>query len=455
MSSPAPAPELEDELAAFRAQWRQEAERKRQQPASSTFASTSQADERRPHRRSDPPQDPPQSPERYAEHNAATETDEALARRLDGVTLETSSAGDEASNRRDRERDHAARERARPKSALELYEYAVFSEREGRMQDGSSRLSLRIPSGMRAPLMTPRCPILTGGTTRAALVNYRSAFRLDPDVDRAYHVASVAAQKQTRAAEPRMTGTGPSSIRPESGEFRFERTVQLGPDYDSRHEHRTQEEAQRESGRGDADSTHPSSSAFLLRSLLKSIAENPWVRPPPTVRASEDAPTSPREGESGAALEERPSDPPSSHIHLSGTATPTITPEEALASLNFIPADEEKPLPLARLPFEVLLLVLRHLVLSSMLPPPRSSGTAEEGPPTATSHSAAPPVPRSRKQPQKRTLREEMLHLEHELELDDVDRDWRSDVEALERFARVSRAARIVTLDSSLWRCVR
>ncbi|BGP55111.1 hypothetical protein JCM8202_004308 [Rhodotorula sphaerocarpa] len=422
MSSPAPAPELEDELAAFRAQWRQEAERKRQQPASSTFASTSQADERRPHRRSDPPQDPPQSPERYAEHNAATETDEALARRLDGVTLETSSAGDEASNRRDRERDHAARERARPKSALELYEYAVFSEREGRMQD--------------------------------ALVNYRSAFRLDPDVDRAYHVASVAAQKQTRAAEPRMTGTGPSSIRPESGEFRFERTVQLGPDYDSRHEHRTQEEAQRESGRGDADSTHPSSSAFLLRSLLKSIAENPWVRPPPTVRASEDAPTSPREGESGAALEERPSDPPSSHIHLSGTATPTITPEEALASLNFIPADEEKPLPLARLPFEVLLLVLRHLVLSSMLPPPRSSGTAEEGPPTATSHSAAPPVPRSRKQPQKRTLREEMLHLEHELELDDVDRDWRSDVEALERFARVSRAARIVTLDSSLWRAL-
>lgn len=294
----------------------------------------------------------------------------------------------------------------------------------------------------------------------AALVNYRSAFRLDPDVDRAYHRASVAAQKQTRAAEPRQTGSSiQPAAQPDSHEFRFERTVQLGPDYDAKQEHRTKEEAQRESGRADADSTHPSSTAFLLRSLLKSIAENPWVRPPPTVRSStSEVHAADQGGENGHVPKAAKATPTAVNAVADGTVTPSASSEEALASLHFIPADEEKPLPLARLPFEVLLLVLRHLVLSSMLPPPRSANSLEDAShgPLAQSAGATPAIsaPRSKRQPRKRTLREEMLMLELELELEDVDRDWRSDVEALERFACVCRAARIVTLDSGLWRAL-
>jgi hypothetical protein len=216
-------------------------------------------------------------------------------------------------------------------------------------------------------------------------VNYRSAFRLDPDVDRAYHLASVAAQKHSRGAEPNARVQAGSSTQQhqDAHEFRFERTLQFGPDYDSRQEHRTKEEAQRESGRADADSTHPSSTAFLLRSLLKSFAENPWVRPPPTVRtaggsAHPDAPqpTSPNKAPVSALPRGDKA------LTQEGTVTPSATPEEALAALHFIPADEEQPLPLARLPYEVLLLVLRHLVLSSMLPPPRLPTTSDD--PAAT-----------------------------------------------------------------------
>jgi hypothetical protein len=49
-------------------------------------------------------------------------------------------------------------------------------------------------------------------------------------------------------------------------------------------------------------------------------------------------------------------------------------------------------------------------------------------------------------------LKEEMAFLEADLELDEIG-EWRYDVEALERFALTCRAARVLTLDSSLWRC--
>lgn len=276
----------------------------------------------------------------------------------------------------------------------------------------------------------------------SALVNYRSAFRLDPDVDRAYNRASVAAQQHasTRSAEP--------AQRTDNAEWRFERTVQLGPDYNAEKEHRSAEEAQREIGSADADSTHPSSTAFLLNSLLKSFAENPYERPPPPVHAAAPGPTSPRTRSTalpptspfrGAA----PALPaaPSARAHGKGT----MTPEQTLATLHFIPLDEEQPLPLAHLPREVLLLILRHLVLSGMLHPPKS----------AHSESAAAEEHRFKgpKRLKRRTLREEMLLLEAELELQDVDRPWKSDVEALERFGRVCRAARVLTLDTGLWRC--
>lgn len=120
-----------------------------------------------------------------------------------------------------------------------------------------------------------------------------------------------------------------------------------------------------------------------------------------------------------------------------------MMPDQALATLHFIPLDEELPLPLAHLPREVLLLILRHLVLTGMLPPPKSAHAE----PSAEERRAKGP-----KRLRKRTLREEMVLLEAELELADVDRAWTSDVEALERFACVCRAARVLTLDNDLWR---
>lgn len=213
-------------------------------------------------------------------------------------------------------------------------------------------------------------------------------------------------------------------------EFRFERTVQLGPDYEASKEHRSKEEAHEETGgKIDKGSTHPSSTSFLLHSLLKSFAENPYERkrhPQPTSTS-----------------------PPKEHVQLPRADAPDerldpgLTSEQALADLHFIPANEEKPLPLTTLPREVLLLVLKHLVLSPMLAPPKSRENTED--------STNAPF-RSKRAPKKRTLKEEMLFLEAELDLEHVDREWKSDVESLERFSRVCRAARILTLDFVLWR---
>ncbi|GAA5853626.1 hypothetical protein JCM9279_005081 [Rhodotorula babjevae] len=413
MSSPPtkPAGELEDELASFRAAWLAETRRTKPPAASSTSATSTSS---RPARPAPPPAAAaPPKPSAVIDHqDTPSDVDAELAAQVAGVQL-----NDEVEPPTSPPRDKGkgkGKEHERPSSALELYALAVESEKQGRLND--------------------------------ALVNYRSAFRLDPDVDRAYNRASVAAQKHaaTRAAEP--------APHPDAAEWRFERTIQLGPDYDAKHEHRSAEEAQREVGNADADSTHPSSTAFLLNSLLKSIAENPYERPPPPVHAAAPGPTSPRRAQPpalppssppAAAQPLRPS-PSTSHAFGKGI----MTPDHALATLHFIPLDEEQPLPLAHLPREVLLLILRHLVLSGMLPPPKSA----HADPSAEEHRSKGP-----KRLRKRTLREEMILLEAELELTDVDRPWKSDVEALERFARACRAARVLTLDTGLWRslCLR
>ncbi|CEQ40293.1 SPOSA6832_01928 [Sporobolomyces salmonicolor] len=270
---------------------------------------------------------------------------------------------------------------------------------------------------------------LTRLFARAALVNYRSAFRLDPDVDKAWHIASRAAQ-----AHASSRGAAPHSLSSSNtDEWRFERTVQLGPDYEASKEHRPKEVAERETGKGDQDQTHPSSTSFLLSSLLKSIAENPYERPPPSVNAAAHSPTS---NENAPAPVTDASPKPS---------TQAISPEEALASLTFIPADEELPLPLANLPREVLLLILRHLLLSSMLPPPRPAHVEE---PTVFG--------KGKRALKKRTLKEEMLLVEEDLELENVEREWKSDVEALERFARQIKreesAQELVKLHGNDWR---
>jgi hypothetical protein len=203
-------------------------------------------------------------------------------------------------------------------------------------------------------------------------------------------------------------------------DFKFERTIQLAPDYVAEAEHRSVEAVERGTGSVDEDSTHPSSTAFLYNSLVRSIAANPWERPASTLDSS--------------SVSAAP--PPSSVVQ-------PMTPEEACAQLAFIPADPDLPLPLATLPREVLLFLLRCLSLSSVLPFPRSSHSIEGATPAKGKRGA-----------HKRSLKEEMAQVQTDLELEDVDREWKTDVEALERFAKTCRAARVLTLDAGVWRCV-
>ncbi|BGP39673.1 hypothetical protein JCM10449v2_003624 [Rhodotorula kratochvilovae] len=242
------------------------------------------------------------------------------------------------------------------------------------------------------------------GRLSDALVTYRSAFRLDPDMDRADHLAKTT-----------------------------EWTVQLAPDYDAAKERRSAQEAQREVGSADADATHPSSTAFLLTSLLKSIAENPYERAPPPVHAAAHGPTSPR-AQAGALPLTSPRGTAATLPPSADPAPPAVrsdaawmTPEEALATLHFIPLDKEQPLPLVHLPREVLLLSLQHLVLSSILPPPRGAHTD----PAQEEHRERGGGKRCH--PKRRTLREVMALLEAELKPQYADRPWKSEVEALKR----------------------
>ncbi|BGP47778.1 hypothetical protein JCM10450v2_003643 [Rhodotorula kratochvilovae] len=235
-------------------------------------------------------------------------------------------------------------------------------------------------------------------------------------MDRADHLA------KTTAAEP---SHGP----PHTQEW----TVQLAPDYDAAKERRSAQEAQREVGSADADATHPSSTAFLLTSLLKSIAENPYERAPPPVHAAAHGPTSPR-AQAGALPLTSPRGTAATLPPSADPAPPAVrsdaawmTPEEALATLHFIPLDKEQPLPLVHLPREVLLLSLQHLVLSSILPPPRGAHTD----PAQEEHRERGGGKRCH--PKRRTLREVMALLEAELKPQYADRPWKSEVEALKR----------------------
>lgn len=182
-------------------------------------------------------------------------------------------------------------------------------------------------------------------------------------------------------------------------------------------------------GTAHEDTTHPSSTAFLFQSLMRSIAANPYERPTPAIDVSSTS-TSP------------PVKPSPLHAKAE-VALSTTTLDQALADLTFLPEDPELPLPLLVLPREVLLLILRFLALTSVIPPPRPSHTNE-----------AAPAFKSKRGPRKKTLKEEMSAIEMDLELEDVDRPWKTDVEALERFARTCRAGRILTLDSGIWRAL-
>jgi F-box protein 9 len=179
------------------------------------------------------------------------------------------------------------------------------------------------------------------GRLHDALTYYRAAFRADPNVDRAYHRLQITGPASSPASDK-----DPDPV--DDLGFRFQKTVQLEPDYEE------------PAASKRPDDHHPSSTRKLLAPLLKSFRENPYV-------------------------------PPES------TSDESVAPPEDQSSTPFLPLDPQLPFPFAILPDETLL----H-VLSWVLAPPRP--------------------------------------LQH------------PDISSLERFSEVSRHARILTLDPTLWR---
>ncbi|KAK4049002.1 hypothetical protein OIV83_004363 [Microbotryomycetes sp. JL201] len=306
------------------------------------------------------------------------------------------------------------------KSALEVYGMAVNYEREGRLND--------------------------------ALTHYRRAFKMDPNVDRSFHRASIA-PKSLRGSEP-YAGSDPATARngPAAAsasadqEFKFERTIQVAPDYTPENEHRSVEAVERGMGKGKAtaDTTHPSSTGYLFDSLMRSIAQHPYERREDRRTVAADAPLS-------------SASPPTSPTPASKAATSV---QEALDSLTFIPFDPDKPVYLNALPREVLVQVLRTVALSSIVPPPRARSTAAHDdqlisvPSTGSSAPTTNQYQRKRG-PRKKTLREVNREIESDLHLEPFDkRAWQIDIEALERFARTCRFARILTLDIGIWKAI-
>ena len=231
----------------------------------------------------------------------------------------------------------------------------------------------------------------------AALSNYRSAFRLDPEIDKTYHRYTLS-QKSNNP---------PESLLPPSttDAFKFERTIQLHPDY-----------AEGENGES-SDSTNG-----FREGLLKSFAENPWVRPTESTEEEVD--------KEEKVLEK-------------------LSTAQVHASLGFIDADPIIPNLLSTLPHEILLLILRAVVLSSNLPPPAARYVEPIVPPANAT------TAKKGKSKFHRTIEDEMRSFQLELELPEIGpNEWEVDIESFERFARVCRHARIATLEESLWRTI-
>ncbi|KAI8455639.1 hypothetical protein BY996DRAFT_4580607 [Phakopsora pachyrhizi] len=223
---------------------------------------------------------------------------------------------------------------------LTLYAHAVYYERTGLLDD--------------------------------ALLCYRKALRLDPMIDKAYHLLKP---NEIEAIERQFNLN--YCIGNESwSEFRFSRTLESQENYYPM----TQLETP------NADANHPSSTAKLLKELLKSFINNPWKR---NQQSRDD------KDESEADLLNITS------VELEDNNEPEedrkATDQESL-SMKFEISDLNLPCPISKIPPELLLLIL-----------------------------ANPSIDRSK------------LHLTTNL---------------VERFARVSRLGRILTLDQSLWRLI-
>lgn len=174
-------------------------------------------------------------------------------------------------------------------TAIELYTSAVQAEREGRLND--------------------------------ALRGYRSAFRKDEHVDKAYHRLQVAIQEREK---------GQPQVEVEDDQindlvFTYQRTLQLGPDY---------EREKQLKGR-------MLTSNYVER-LLKTFRENPYMS------EEEKYKRQLRQQKSAAANE----------------ATEKASPPELASiedTLSFKALRPGKKMPIAKLPDEILVQILSHV----------------------------------------------------------------------------------------------
>lgn len=285
-------------------------------------------------------------------------------------------------------------------------------------------------------------------STIAALSHYRAAFRLDDDVDKAYQRSAVQGQVAGPYSATSTPPNGSKSHADDDDAFSFERTVQVGPDYAGR----------------SATSAHEGSTEALLTGLLKSIITNPYVKPEPAAAEPTGG-----EHEHHVTLSTEPAPRPPGNPPAAQTSEAALA--EARDSTTFLPEDEERPSYFSLLPPEIIHLILEDVLLTSSQVPSvvrqrekereqavtreaalsgTGAGGGASGKAASGGHHHGPRARAAAKRAQTQS----------EAELwGDPDREhskgWATDVESLERFARTCRRARILTLQTSLWRCVR
>ncbi|KAK4048361.1 hypothetical protein OIO90_005831 [Microbotryomycetes sp. JL221] len=392
--------ELERELEDFRRQWIEENTQRHSHPganSSSNDATVIQPVDRditqtRPapslstsSRRAVPPSSAPRGDRR------------TISQSLDALTLSdsSSSATVSAGGSKDIAAAPSSSTKNGQKTALEVYAMAVNYEREGRLNE--------------------------------ALTHYRRAFKMDPDVDRSFHRASLAPQGSSRLSEPHQTSSSAASAsNPTGDEFKFERTVQVAPDYVAHREHRSVETVERKLGKGQANenSTHPSSTTYLFETLMNSVAQYPFDRQAYNMRQRSAVTTG------SGALNSPPTSPRSKALAPTTSSTAVTSAqqvtsvEEAFNNLGFIPEDPDKPCFMDRLPREVLIHILRIVALTSLTPAigqrerREEVNSASSGSTLLNSTSARAS---KRHGPRKKTLREHTRDIELELGLEPHD----------------------------------
>ncbi|KAK9898498.1 hypothetical protein P389DRAFT_34749 [Cystobasidium minutum MCA 4210] len=189
----------------------------------------------------------------------------------------------------------SSREAAKDATAIELYSAAVQAEREGRLND--------------------------------ALRGYRSAFRKDEHVDRAYHRVQSALAQRKEKSKDNTEATGQDD-QIDDLVFTYQRTLQLGPDY---------EREKQVKGR--------MFTANYVERLMQSFRENPYVS----------------EEEKYKRQQEEKKDPTETGKGDSKATPPKPSADAPDDTLAFKPLKAFKPVPIAKLPDEILLQIASHL----------------------------------------------------------------------------------------------